>query len=84
MKPHEYNTEERLVAANEEVVECMEALKKLIFLDLCSIDHESEGDAVMGIATSAFQIAKEIARHSERAGMLKAALAVQEAYKQQL
>jgi len=73
MKPHEYNTEERLVAANEEVVECMEALNRLFYRELHSVDHDK-----------AMELIKEIARHSERAGMLKAALAVQEAYKQNL
>ena len=73
MKPHEYNTEERLVAANEEITECMEALHRLFFRELHSVDHDE-----------AVKLIKEVVRHAERAGMLKAALAVQEAYKQNL
>lgn len=73
MKPHEYNTEERLVAANEEIVECMEALSSFFDLELKPIERRN-----------AMELVKEIARHSERAGMLKAALAVQDRYKQEL
>lgn len=81
MKPHEYNTEERLVAANEEVRECADALRALFFDEIHDVEEYKKRGALMG---GVFEVVKEIIRHSERAGMLKAALAVQEAYKQQL
>ena len=73
MKPHEYNTEERLVAANEEIKECIEELVRLFYRELHHFDQKN-----------VMELIREIARHSERAGMLKAAIAVQDRYKQEL